>query len=63
MSGRMLGVLFLSLALLTLSLFVGPPLEGARGEFILWQLRVPRMLGWPGNGALGLQADAPGGPS
>lgn len=34
----------LSLAVLALSPFVGAPLEGEQGRFILWQLRVPRAL-------------------
>lgn len=33
-----------SLALMALAVLVGPRLEGAEGAFILWQLRVPRVL-------------------
>jgi iron complex transport system permease protein len=40
---RILGVVVLSLALLALAVLVGPTLEGTRGDFILWELRVPRV--------------------
>jgi iron complex transport system permease protein len=40
---RVLAVLVVSLSLLALAVLVGPGLEGARGEFILWELRVPRV--------------------
>ncbi len=43
MTLRVLGVIILSLALLAVAVLVGPSLEGARGEFILWELRVPRV--------------------
>jgi iron complex transport system permease protein len=33
-----------SLLLVVLAALVGPSLEGARGSFILWELRVPRVL-------------------
>jgi iron complex transport system permease protein len=33
-----------SLALIALAPFLGPELSGATGDFILWQLRVPRVL-------------------
>ena len=32
------------IALLIAAVFVGPQLSGAQGEFIVWQLRVPRVL-------------------
>jgi ABC-type Fe3+-siderophore transport system permease subunit len=44
-----------SLALLAFSVLVGPSLEGERGSFILWELRVPRVLvGALVGGTLGL---------
>jgi iron complex transport system permease protein len=55
MTGRIVALVALSLALTTLSVLVGPPLDGAQGDFILWQLRVPRMLvGALVGGTLGL---------
>ena len=44
-----------SLALLAFSVLVGPSLEGEHGSFILWELRVPRVLvGALVGGTLGL---------
>jgi iron complex transport system permease protein len=40
---RVLGVVTFSLALLAGAVLVGPALSGARGDFILWELRVPRV--------------------
>jgi iron complex transport system permease protein len=55
MTGRIVALVVLSLALTAASVLVGPPLEGAQGDFILWQLRVPRMLvGALVGGTLGL---------
>jgi len=55
MTGRIVALVVLSLALTALSVLVGPPLDGAQGDFILWQLRVPRMLvGALVGGTLGL---------
>jgi iron complex transport system permease protein len=55
LTGRIVALVVLSLALTAASVFVGPPLEGAQGDFILWQLRVPRMLvGALVGGTLGL---------
>jgi iron complex transport system permease protein len=39
-----LSVLAIVTLLAAASVLVGPSLEGARGEFVLWQLRVPRAL-------------------
>ncbi|HLV66340.1 MAG TPA: iron ABC transporter permease [Polyangiaceae bacterium] len=44
MSRRVLGVLGVSLAIVVGSLFAGPALEGEHAPFVLWQLRVPRLL-------------------
>ena len=44
MKGRIAAVAVLSLALVAIAALVGPSLEGARGEFIFWELRVPRVL-------------------
>jgi ABC-type Fe3+-siderophore transport system permease subunit len=55
LTGRIVALVVLSLALTAASVLVGPPLEGAQGDFILWQLRVPRMLvGALVGGTLGL---------
>jgi ABC-type Fe3+-siderophore transport system permease subunit len=52
---RTLGLVALSLVLSALAVLVGPALHGAQGEFILWQLRVPRVLvGALVGGTLGL---------
>lgn len=37
-------VVFVVLGLCAAAVFVGPPLTGAQAEFVLWQLRVPRVL-------------------
>jgi len=44
MSSRVPVVILASVALLMAALLVGVPLEGARGDFILWELRVPRVI-------------------
>ncbi|HEY3497725.1 MAG TPA: iron ABC transporter permease [Polyangiaceae bacterium] len=44
MKGRSAAVALLSLALLFVAALVGPSLEGERGAFIFWELRVPRVL-------------------
>ena len=44
MTSRALLLAVASLALMTLAVLVGPELGGAEGTFILWQLRVPRVL-------------------
>lgn len=55
MTGRIVLLVVLSLVLTGASVLVGPPLDGAQGDFILWQLRVPRMLvGALVGGTLGL---------
>ncbi|HEV8549619.1 MAG TPA: iron chelate uptake ABC transporter family permease subunit, partial [Polyangiaceae bacterium] len=55
MTRRALGLALSSLALTALAVLVGPRLEGAQGAFILWQLRVPRVLvGALVGGTLGL---------
>lgn len=55
MTFRALGLAVLSLALTALAVLVGPALDGAQGDFILWQLRVPRVLvGGLVGGTLGL---------
>ena len=55
MTGRMLALAGLSLALTAAAVLVGPALSGAQGSFILWQLRVPRVLvGGLVGGTLGL---------
>lgn len=41
---RVVALIVLSIALLSAAAFVGPSLEGPRGAFIFWQLRVPRVL-------------------
>jgi iron complex transport system permease protein len=41
---RTLAIVVLSLVLLAAAVLVGPSLEGARGEFILLELRIPRVL-------------------
>lgn len=41
---RLVLVFALCLALLAAAVLVGPTLSGAGGEFIVWQLRVPRVL-------------------
>jgi iron complex transport system permease protein len=43
-NGRSVLVALVSLALVALAVLVGPSLEGERGAFILWELRVPRVL-------------------
>lgn len=37
-------IVLVVLGLCVATVFVGPPLTGARAEFVLWQLRVPRVL-------------------
>ena len=55
MTARVVGLVLLSLALMAVAVLIGPPLDGAQGEFILWQLRVPRVLvGALVGGTLGL---------
>jgi iron complex transport system permease protein len=55
MTRRALLFAFASLALTALAVLVGPALDGAQGSFILWQLRVPRVLvGALVGGTLGL---------
>jgi iron complex transport system permease protein len=50
-----LSLAVLSLALTALAALVGPALHGTQGDFILWQLRVPRVLvGGLVGGTLGL---------
>jgi iron complex transport system permease protein len=44
MSRRGLLLLVASAAALLLAPFVGPSLDGAAGEFVLWQLRIPRTV-------------------
>ena len=44
MTVRALLLALASLALMALTVLVGPDLGGAEGAFILWQLRVPRVL-------------------
>ncbi len=44
MTRRWLALVFGSLLLLALATLVGPSLQGERGEFIFWQLRLPRVL-------------------
>ncbi|HEV8246779.1 MAG TPA: iron chelate uptake ABC transporter family permease subunit, partial [Polyangiaceae bacterium] len=44
MSKRWLVLILGSLSLLALATLVGAPLAGERGEFIFWQLRLPRVL-------------------
>ena len=44
MKRRALMLLIASVALLAAAVLVGPRLSGAQGNFILWQLRVPRVL-------------------
>ncbi len=44
MKARAAAIAALSLVVLALAVLLGPPLDGARGEFILWELRVPRVL-------------------
>lgn len=52
---RVLGLVLLSVALIAAAALVGPPLRGAEASFILWQLRVPRVLvGALVGGTLGL---------
>ena len=41
---RALLMVIACLALLLAAVFVGPTLSGAQGDFIIWQLRVPRVL-------------------
>jgi iron complex transport system permease protein len=41
---RLIALLVLAVLLLCGAAFVGPSLAGARGDFIFWQLRVPRVL-------------------
>ncbi|HEX5101094.1 MAG TPA: iron ABC transporter permease [Polyangiaceae bacterium] len=55
MTLRSLGLAAVSLALMAVAVVVGPALDGAQGDFILWQLRVPRVLvGGLVGGTLGL---------
>src|SRR6478736_2829341 len=55
MTLRALGLAAVSLALMALAVLIGPALAGAQGDFILWQLRVPRVLvGGLVGGTLGL---------
>jgi len=55
MTLRALGLAAVSLALMALAVVIGPALAGAQGDFILWQLRVPRVLvGGLVGGTLGL---------
>jgi iron complex transport system permease protein len=52
---RTLALAALSFVLMALAVLVGPALHGAQGDFILWQLRVPRVLvGGLVGGTLGL---------
>jgi iron complex transport system permease protein len=44
MKGRTLLLVAACLALLVLATVTGPSLEGERGAFVLWQLRLPRVL-------------------
>ena len=44
MKTRVFTLVLAAVLLLALSAFVGPSLAGARGEFIFWQLRVPRVV-------------------
>jgi iron complex transport system permease protein len=54
-SARIGALALLSLALMIGAVLIGPSLSGAQGEFILWQLRVPRVLvGALVGGTLGL---------
>ena len=41
---KLAGTLLVSALLATLSVWLGPSLDGPEGSFVLWQLRVPRML-------------------
>jgi iron complex transport system permease protein len=55
MTARVSALIGLSLALMAVCVLVGPDLSGAQGSFILWQLRVPRVLvGALVGGTLGL---------
>ena len=48
-------IVALALALLAVATFVGPSIEGPHADFVLWQLRVPRVLaGAVVGGTLGL---------
>ena len=44
MKSRALLIIASGLVLLVAAVLVGPRLEGAQGQFIVWQLRVPRVL-------------------
>ncbi len=55
MTRRGLVLALASLVVMAVAALVGPPLVGAQGDFILWQLRVPRVLvGALVGGTLGL---------
>ncbi len=55
MSRRVVLMVLVSVLVLAGSAFVGPSLEGARGAFIFWNLRVPRVIvGALAGGTLGL---------
>lgn len=44
MKARSTAIFALSLGLVAFAVLIGPELEGERGSFILWELRVPRVL-------------------
>lgn len=55
MTRRVVALSLASLVLMAVAALIGPSLDGARGSFILWQLRVPRVLvGALVGGTLGL---------
>src|SRR6187402_3758906 len=52
---RILWTVLVVLAIALAAVFIGPGFSGAQGEFVLWQLRVPRVLaGVLVGGTLGL---------